>query len=113
MFIIATTNLPGALDDALMRPGRLGQKLQFTTPSEHDRVRILEAGERGVQFTSSPNLAAIAKKTEGWSAADLTAIWTEAGIAAAIDGRLSIADDDIDIGIEAVARDRTHERKTS
>lgn len=113
VFIIATTNLPGALDDALMRPGRLGHKLQFTTPSEHDRVRILEAGKRGVQFTSSPNLAAIAKKTEGWSAADLAAIWTEAGIAAAIDGRLSIADDDIDIGIEAVARDRTHERKTS
>jgi transitional endoplasmic reticulum ATPase len=106
VLIIATTNLPRALDDALLRPGRLGHKLLFELPSERDRAQILSVSSRKVVFRDQPDLAALAALTEGWTAADLTAIWTEAGLAAALDRRGSIASEDIQIGMEAVARDR-------
>jgi len=109
VLIIATTNLPGALDGALLRPGRLGHKIVFSLPSEEDRVRILAASSRKVTFREPPDRAALAQITAGWTAADLAAIWTEAGLAAALDGRQSIAREDIIIGVEAVGRDRkTH-----
>lgn len=109
VLIIATTNLPGALDDALLRPGRLGHKIIFRIPSEDDRVQILTASSRRTNFRESPDLAAIARLTSGWTAADLAAIWQEAGLAAVLDHRQSIAWEDILIGVEAVDRDRkTH-----
>nr|WP_251364296.1 MULTISPECIES: AAA family ATPase [unclassified Leucobacter] len=109
VLIIATTNLPGALDDALLRPGRLGHKLVFSLPSEEDRVQILSASSRKVLFRERPDLSALAQPTQGWTAADLAAIWTEAGLAATLDHRKSIAWEDILIGVEAVDRDRkTH-----
>lgn len=109
VLIIATTNLPGAIDDALLRPGRLGHKLVFSLPSAEDRVQILSASSRKVCFRERPDLSALAQLTQGWTAADLAAIWTEAGLAATLDHRKSIALEDILIGIEAVDRDRkTH-----
>lgn len=109
VLIIATTNLPGALDNALLRPGRLGHKLVFSLPSEEDRAQILSASSRKVIFRERPDLLALAQLTQGWTAADLAAIWTEAGLAATLDHRKSIVWEDILIGVEAVDRDRkTH-----
>lgn len=106
VLIIATTNLPGTLDDALLRPGRLGHKLIFTMPTEIDRVLILKASSRKIAFTEEPDLDVVARVTEGWSAADLAAIWTEAGIAAALDGRKGICWEDVQAGMDAQARER-------
>lgn len=106
VLIIATTNLPGALDDALLRPGRLGHKLTFTMPTESDRVLILEASSRKIVFAEKPDLSVVARATEGWHAADLAAIWTEAGIAAALDGRERICWDDVRAGIDLQTRER-------
>lgn len=111
VLIIATTNLPGALDDALLRPGRLGHKLVFSLPSEGDRVQILKASSRKVKFREKPDLSALAKLTVGWTAADLAAIWTEAGLATTLDHRNSIAWEDILIGVETVDRDRRTQLK--
>lgn len=109
VFIIATTNFPGALDDALLRPGRLGHKIVFSLPSEIDRVQILRASSQKVKFRNKPDISAVARLTDGWTAADLAAIWTEAGLAAALDRRESIAWEDILIGIATVDHDRkTH-----
>lgn len=107
VLIIATTNLPGALDDALLRPGRLGQKLVFSLPSEQDRIRILETSSRNVKFMTEPDWPLLARLTDGWTAADLAAVWTEAGLAATLDRRTTIAWEDIVIGVEAVDRDRS------
>lgn len=106
VLIIATTNFPGALDDALLRPGRLGHKLVFSLPTEDDRVQILRASSRKVQFREAPDLWTLARLTDGWTAADLAAVWTEGGLAATLDDRKSIAWEDILIGVEAVDRDR-------
>lgn len=107
VLIIATTNLPGALDDALLRPGRLGHKLVFSLPSEQDRMRILETSSRNVKFMTEPDWPLLARLTDGWTAADLAAVWTEAGLAATLDRRTTIAWEDIVIGVEAVDRDRS------
>lgn len=106
VLVIATTNLPGSLDDALLRPGRLGHKLTFAAPAESDRILILEASSRKINFSEQPDLTAIARATDGWFGADLAAIWTEAGIAAELDGRLSICRADVKAGIEAQAHER-------
>jgi ATP-dependent 26S proteasome regulatory subunit len=106
VLIIATTNMPGALDDALLRSGRLGHKLTFTIPTESERVLILEASSRKIVFAERPDLSIVARATQGWSAADLAAIWTEAGIAAALDGRKSICWEDVRAGIDVQARER-------
>jgi transitional endoplasmic reticulum ATPase len=106
VLVIATTNLPGSLDDALLRPGRLGHKLTFAVPSESDRILILEASSRKISFSEEPDLTVVARATEGWFAADLAAIWTEAGIAAALDRRESICWEDVLAGIDEQARER-------
>ena len=82
VIVIATTNLPGALDDALLRPGRLGHKLDFTVPDEADRYGILQAQIQRLEFVpgDEPPLDDLAAKTSDWTAADLDAIWTEAAI---------------------------------
>lgn len=109
VLIIATTNLPGALDEALLRPGRLGHKLVFSLPSEGDRLQILTASSRKVKFRTPPDFSVLAQLTEGWTAADLAAIWTEAGLAATLDHRKSIAWEDVLVGVEVVGHDRrTH-----
>lgn len=113
VLIIATTNMPGALDDALLRPGRLGHKLTFTMPTESDRVLILEASSRKIVFAEQPDLSIVARATQGWSAADLTAIWTEAGIASALDGRKRICWEDVRAGIDVQARERQVRLKES
>jgi transitional endoplasmic reticulum ATPase len=106
VLIIAATNLPGALDDALLRPGRLGHKLNFTIPAKRDRELILRSSSRNIALLEEPDLASVAAVTEGWTAADLAAVWTEAGIAAALDRRTAICRDDILIGVDAVQSER-------
>ena len=100
------TNLPGTLDAALLRPGRLGHKLNFTIPTKRDRELILRASSRNIAFLEDPDLASVAAVTEGWTAADLAAIWTEAGIAAALDRRTAICRDDVLIGVDTVQSER-------
>lgn len=106
VLVIATTNMSSALDDALMRPGRLGHKLTFEMPSAAEREHILQASARNVRFSEQPDWSWLAGSTEGWSAADLAAIWTDAGIAAALDGRQRIGWVDVLVGVSEVDQER-------
>jgi transitional endoplasmic reticulum ATPase len=107
VIVIAATNIPGALDDALLRPGRLGHKLVFDFPDEADRYRILEAQiAKPIQFMpgEEPPLDDLASKTVGWTAADLAAIWTEAGILADLDKRDRLCLQDVYAALPLVQR---------
>jgi transitional endoplasmic reticulum ATPase len=97
VMVIATTNLPTALDDALLRPGRLGHKLVFHIPTAADRYQILQAQTKDMQFMHGhePPLDDLAEKTGGWTAAELAHIWTEAGILAVLDGRRRLCLEDV------------------
>ena len=101
VLIIATTNLPGVLDGALLRPGRLGHKLEFHLPNVDNRKSILRTASGKIDFAEDVDIDELSFMTDNWTAADLAAIWTEAGILAVLDGRRSLCREDV---FEAVSR---------
>lgn len=101
--VIAATNRAETLDPALTRPGRFDWEIEFGLPNLVDRLQILRVRAKGLKKASDLPLEDIAVLSEGWSAADLTAIWTEAALVAAGDSRGEIAAEDIAQAYERVA----------
>jgi ribosome biogenesis ATPase len=84
VYIIAATNRLELIDDAMLRPGRLGKLLYVPLPSANDRVSILEAVSRNVSIDRSDakfDVIAHDPRVEGFSGADLAALVREAGLA--------------------------------
>lgn len=102
--VIAATNRVESLDPALTRPGRFDWEINFGLPDRHDRVEILRVHARQLATTGELPLEDVAALTEGWSAAELTAIWTEAALVSAGDDREAISPEDLAIAHERVAR---------
>lgn len=112
VLVIASTNLPGALDTALLRPGRLTFKLEFDGhPSPEDRRKILQASARGVHGAEHADWRVLVEATDGWSAAELAMIWTEAGVLAVVDQRDELCAEDVDAGLVRAARNRELSRR--
>ena len=84
--VVATTNRPQDIDVALRRPGRFDWEINFPLPSVEDRVEILAVSARDLQISGPLPHAQVAAESEGWSAAELTAIWSEAALLAVADG---------------------------
>eukprot|EP01012_Entosiphon_sulcatum_P006927 TRINITY_DN1339_c0_g1_i1.p1 TRINITY_DN1339_c0_g1~~TRINITY_DN1339_c0_g1_i1.p1 ORF type:complete len:782 (-),score=172.63 TRINITY_DN1339_c0_g1_i1:42-2387(-) len=74
VFIIGATNRPDILDGAIMRPGRLDQLVYIPLPDEKSRISILKAALRKSPVAKDVEIEFIAKKTHGFSGADLTSI---------------------------------------
>ncbi|WP_029415156.1 ATP-binding protein [Brevundimonas bacteroides] len=104
VIVIAATNRLEALDPALLRPGRFDRVIAFGAPSESDRCDILRVGARRKRTADDLPYNELAVLTEGWSAADLDLIWTEAGQVASRDERGRISAEDMMIGYERVLR---------
>ncbi|GHJ54427.1 ATPase AAA [Nonomuraea sp. TT08I-71] len=104
VMVIATTNLPESLDNALLRPGRLSHKIQFTLPDTADRAAICEASSRHIKFSEPVDPHMLAEATPGWTSSDIAAIWTEAAILAALDGRVTLCLEDVHEGMQRVQR---------
>lgn len=102
--VIAATNRADALDPALTRPGRFDWEIEFGLPTLADRIEILQIGARKIQCLDDLPFVQIALRSEGWSAARLTSIWTEAAIIAASDRRSRIAGEDMAQAYERVCR---------
>lgn len=101
--VVAATNRPGDIDLALRRPGRFDWQIDFPLPNREDRTEILRVAER--RHTVGPRIphGFIAAKTEGWTGAELAAIWTEAALLAVTDDRAVILAEDMVGGYERVA----------
>ncbi|KAJ3366718.1 hypothetical protein GGF32_003362 [Allomyces javanicus] len=80
VLVLGCTNRPAAMDDALLRPGRLDQLLLVPLPTKTDRHAILAAS--GVRLAPDVDLARVAAQTVAWSGGDLVRLLREAGIAA-------------------------------
>ncbi len=104
--VIATTNRPQDLDVALRRPGRLDWEIEFPLPSEEDRLDILIKTARKLQTLDPLPHKLVASRTNGWSSAELAAIWTEASLLAVADDRSAIFVEDYIGGFERVERQR-------
>ena len=80
--IIADTNRPDVLDPALLRPGRFDRQVTVNLPDIKGREEILEVHAKGKTFAKNVKLANIAKRTVGFSGADLENLLNEAALLA-------------------------------
>jgi len=98
--IIAATNRPDILDDALLRPGRFDRIVEISKPDDEARRAILELHLKGMS-TRKVDLAPLVTSTDGFSGAELAATCVEAGMIAIRDERTHVQQRDLK---EAVAR---------
>ena len=80
VIVIAATNRPDVLDKALLRPGRFDRQVMVDYPDMHGRLGILEVHARGKKIASEVSLEEIARRTPGFSGADLANLLNEAAI---------------------------------
>ncbi|XP_024314196.1 26S proteasome regulatory subunit 10B homolog A isoform X3 [Brachypodium distachyon] len=80
--IIMATNRPDVLDPALLRPGRLDRKIEIPLPNEHSRLEILKIHAAEMAKHGEIDYEAAAKLAEGFNAADMRNVCTEAGMSA-------------------------------
>jgi transitional endoplasmic reticulum ATPase len=106
VIVIAATNRPQDIDVALRRPGRFDWEVHFPSPDKFDREDILRKTSRNKAIYEPLPYAFIAHSTEGWSAAELAAIWSEAALFAVKDGRAVIVAEDCIGGFERVSAQR-------
>lgn len=82
IIIIAATNRPDVLDPALLRPGRFDRQVTVNLPDAKGREEILGVHARGKTFAKGVKLSNIAKRTVGFSGADLENLLNEAALLA-------------------------------
>ena len=82
LVVIAATNRPEAIDEALRRPGRFDREIVIGVPDESGRREILGIHTRGMPLAEGVDLAELARKTYGFVGADLAALIREAAIEA-------------------------------
>ena len=89
--IIAATNRPDILDDALLRPGRFDRVIEIPLPNLEARSAILKIHFRSIK-TYKLDLKKWGNKTEGFSGADIKALTTEAGMVALREGKRRVTE---------------------
>ncbi|GAA3905146.1 ATP-dependent zinc metalloprotease FtsH [Microbacterium invictum] len=80
VIVIAATNRPDILDPALLRPGRFDRQIGVDAPDHKGRQRILEVHGRGKPLSPGVDLSVIARKTPGFTGADLANVLNEAAL---------------------------------
>jgi len=80
--VIGATNRPDILDPALLRPGRFDRLIYVPPPDEKARFEILKVHTRRMPLAEDVNLAELAKRTEGYTGADIELLVREAGLLA-------------------------------
>ncbi|MBW4465575.1 MAG: ATP-dependent zinc metalloprotease FtsH [Pegethrix bostrychoides GSE-TBD4-15B] len=102
IIIIAATNRPDVLDSALLRPGRFDRQVTVDLPGYNGRLGILEVHARNKKLDSSVSLATIARRTPGFSGAELANMLNEAAILTARRRKESITMLEVDDAIDRV-----------
>ena len=82
IYVIAATNRPDIIDEAMLRPGRLETLLFVDLPEAAERVEILQTLSRNLSIPYSDEIADVARGCEGFSGADLESLLRRAGYAA-------------------------------
>ncbi len=96
IIIIAATNRPDVLDPALLRPGRFDRQITVSLPDAKGREEILEVHARDKILSKDVKLSYIAKRTVGFSGADLENLLNEAALLAVRRGKNEITMSEID-----------------
>ena len=115
--VIAATNRPDVLDPALLRAGRFDRQITVSLPDRKGREAILKVHARNKHLASDIDLGALAKRTPGFSGADLENVLNEAAILAVREDSDEIHMQHIDEAIDRVMMgpakvSRTYDEKT-
>jgi cell division protease FtsH len=102
IIIIAATNRPDVLDSALMRPGRFDRQVVVDRPDYKGRLEILNVHARGKTLGKDVDVEKIARRTPGFTGADLSNLLNEAAILAARRNLTEISMDEVNDAIDRV-----------
>ncbi|MEL7034213.1 MAG: ATP-dependent zinc metalloprotease FtsH3 [Cyanobacteria bacterium J06592_8] len=102
IIIIAATNRPDVLDAALMRPGRFDRQVVVDRPDYAGRLEIMQVHARGKTLSKDVDLEKIARRTPGFTGADLSNLLNEAAILAARRNLTEISMDEVNDAIDRV-----------
>jgi cell division protease FtsH len=102
IIIIAATNRPDVLDSALLRPGRFDRQVVVDRPDYKGRLEILNVHSRGKTLSKDVDLEKIARRTPGFTGADLSNLLNEAAILAARRNLTEISMDEVNDAIDRV-----------
>ena len=102
IIIMAATNRPDVLDPALLRPGRFDRQITVSLPDSNEREQILKVHAKDKVLAKEVNLAAISKRTPGFSGADLENLLNEAALLTVRRNKDAITMDEIDEATDRV-----------
>ncbi|MEY3168678.1 MAG: hypothetical protein RLY44_658 [Actinomycetota bacterium] len=102
VILIAATNRPDILDPALLRPGRFDRQIGIDRPDVKGREAIMKVHAKGKPLEKEIDLLAIARRTPGFTGADLANVLNEAALLTARENRKVISRDDVDEAIDRV-----------
>ena len=102
IIVIAATNRPDVLDSALLRPGRFDRQVVVDYPDSKGRLAILEVHSRDKKVAADVALAAIARRTPGFTGADLANMLNEAAIFTARRRKEAITMEEVNDAIDRI-----------
>ncbi|CAI5514600.1 unnamed protein product [Closterium sp. Naga37s-1] len=102
VIVLAATNRPDVLDSALLRPGRFDRQVTVDRPDVAGRVSILKVHSRGKVLAKDVDLDKVARRTPGFTGADLQNLMNEAAIFAARRNLKEISMDEISDALERI-----------
>jgi len=102
IIIIAATNRPDILDPALLRPGRFDRQIVVGTPDVTGRKAILKVHTRGIPLAEDVDLDVIARRTPGFTGADLANLVNEGALLAARNDKKQVNQKELEDSIERV-----------
>eukprot|EP00271_Cylindrocystis_brebissonii_P000001 TRINITY_DN0_c0_g1_i1.p1 TRINITY_DN0_c0_g1~~TRINITY_DN0_c0_g1_i1.p1 ORF type:complete len:746 (-),score=170.01 TRINITY_DN0_c0_g1_i1:285-2522(-) len=102
VIVLAATNRPDVLDSALLRPGRFDRQVTVDRPDVSGRVRILEVHAKGKTLAQDVDLEKLARRTPGFTGADLQNLMNEAAILAARRDLKEISADELADALERI-----------
>lgn len=102
IIVIAATNRPDILDNALLRPGRFDRQIVINRPDILGREQILQVHSKNKPLDEEVDLKVLAKRTPGFTGADLQNLLNEAALLAARHDKVKIQMDDLEEAIDKV-----------
>ena len=102
IIVIAATNRPDILDNALLRPGRFDRQIYINAPDVKGREQILEVHAKNKKLDKDVDLKILAKRTPGFTGADLQNLLNESALLAARNNESKITMEDVDKSIDRV-----------
>ncbi len=110
IIIVAATNRPDVLDNALLRPGRFDRQVVFDLPDVHGREEILKIHAKKIKLSSDVDLSVVARNTAGYSGADLENLLNESALLAARYSKKIVEQSDLDEARDKISFGRERKR---